>query len=477
MESKELPGEFREMIMALLGAEEGRELLLSLDTSRSPVSVRVNPLKAGEAPLYEWMTPVPWNKNGFYLLERPQFTLNPLLHAGAFYVQEAASMIHGWIVSRLGLSEPVRAVDLCAAPGGKTGAVLEELPEGSVMVANEFVGTRANILHENLAKLGYPDVVVTNSDVAAIGRVGSVFGLMIADVPCSGEGMMRKEEVARTQWTPGLIRQCQTLQREILRNACPALKPGGYLIYSTCTFNRSEDEDNVRWMMEELGLENIPLDVPEVWNISKSLDPDINALRFFPHKTPSEGLFVALMKKPEDAVAEPAAESTRDSRKMKGANRKSGDRREAGKRGTVNVPDLKTLRGWLKGTGYELVTDDRGTVRALTSATAAMVEKLKGAGVRIVSAGVEVATVKGKDFVPSTALALSALFNDAAFPEVSVTLEEALDYLRHEAVRLPDNTPRGFVVLSYGGIPLGFVKNIGNRANNLYPSEWRIRNK
>ncbi len=469
-----VPEEFKEMAKSLFGPEESEALLKTLDGTESPVSIRLNPRKRTVGTVYEGMTPVPWCADGFYLPERPAFTLNPLLHAGVFYVQEAASMIHGWIVSRLGLRQGSKAVDLCAAPGGKTGAVTDMLPEGSIMVANEFVGQRAQILKENMAKQGAPDVIVTNCDVATIGRLGPTFDLMIADVPCSGEGMMRKEEVARTQWSPRFTESCMALQREILEDALPALKPGGWLIYSTCTFNTLENEENVRWLTEQHGLENIALDYPGEWNITPALMPDVSAMRFLPHKTKGEGLFVALLRKPLDAPEEPA---TVFERGLRPDRKKRTGRNERGK-GTTGkniAVDPETARGWVRGEDIKLTASADGSVRAMSGTAYELAEALKRAGARIISAGTEVGVIKGKELAPAAPLALSSVMNPDAFPTVELTVEDALNYLRHETLRLPESVPRGYVVVTFGGLPLGFVKNIGSRANNLYPAEWRIR--
>lgn len=466
-ERYELPKEFADSMAATFGPEEGRRLVEALSTPGSPVSIRVNPRKRVEGELYGGMTGVPWCKDGFYLTERPSFTVNPLLHAGAFYVQEAASMIYSYVVRQIGFDKAVKAVDLCAAPGGKTGATLDSLPEGSLMVANEFVGQRARILEENMAKQGYPEMIVTNSAVEAFGRLGSTFDLMIADVPCSGEGMMRKEEVARTQWSPKLVESCRDLQRSILTDALPALKPGGWLIYSTCTFNTSEDEENVKWLMEEHGLENVPIEVNPDWGVTPSVVAGVSALRFLPHKTKGEGLFVALLRKPEDAeYIAPTVSKPKDKRK--------GKQPEKGKGGVLN---LREAEGWVNSSAYKLTDTGDGIVRAMTEEVAEMTARLKEAGIRILSAGVEVGRQKGKELAPSTQLALSTALGSGAFPEVELDLDDALTYLRHKALRLPADTPKGYVAVTYMGLPLGFVKNIGSRANNMYPQEWRIRNK
>jgi len=180
--------------------------------------------------------PVSWCANGLTLPQRPAFTFTPQFHAGLFYVQEPASMIHESIVKQIvDNDKPVKLLDLCAAPGGKTTAAINALPDGSLVVANEYDAKRSSILKENLEKWGYPDTIVVNSDVAKLCKACGNFDIVIADVPCSGEGMMRKEEMARKQWSRGLIEQCRLLQREILSHADSAVTPGGYLIYSTCT--------------------------------------------------------------------------------------------------------------------------------------------------------------------------------------------------------------------------------------------------
>lgn len=480
MKETELPAGFVGMIKELFGDQEGGKICDALDSEETPVSVRVNPAKTHELrkddgtamtadTLFEGMKPIAWARDGYYLPSRPRFTQNPLLHGGAFYVQEASSMIHSLIVSRLGLEAGCVAVDLCAAPGGKTGAVAASLPEGSVIVANEFVAQRAQVLRENMAKSGLPDVIVTSSDVGHIGRAGSFADLMIADVPCSGEGMMRKEETARTQWSVRLQESCAALQREILDKALPALRPGGWLIYSTCTFNMLEDEDNVRWLMEHHGLENVAIDVEEAWGIRKSLSPDVKALRFIPPYTRGEGLFVALLRQPEDANEyAPGCEPV--SRKEKAGK---GGKRQTGSQPDRQMTDM--VRGWIKSPEMTVADNGHGIINAASPAVRQIEERLRRAGVRILSCGVDVASVKGRDLIPSAPLALSTVIRRDAFPEVELSEEDALTYLRHEALRLPADTPKGYILLTRNNLPLGFVKNIGQRANNLYPAEWRIR--
>lgn len=236
------------------------------------VSVRLNVSKnvsAAEVP--EICAEVPWCRNGFYLDRRPRFTFDPLLHQGGYYVQEASSMFHSHVVSQLckdsGL--PLRVLDSCAAPGGKTTAAIDSLPEGSLTVANEYVPSRAAVLRENLIKWSSPFTVVTRGDTAAFRRLKNSFDMIIADVPCSGEGMMRKDPEAIAQWSEGLVSECAERQWMIISNLWPSLKPGGFLIYSTCTFNRLENEEMVSRIIEELGAESVAVDVDPEWGIDR----------------------------------------------------------------------------------------------------------------------------------------------------------------------------------------------------------------
>lgn len=384
------------------------------------VSIKLNRRKCSDIAEtgYAGTEPVKWCRSGFYLKERPKFTLNPLLHAGVFYVQDASSMVYETIVERLRglglLPERPLVIDLCAAPGGKTGSIINALPDGSIIVANEVMPKRVKILRENLLKWGYPDTIVTNSRTADVAALGEMFDLVAVDAPCSGEGMMRKDAEAVAQWSEGLVAQCSALQKEILADAVAALRPGGVLIFSTCTFNRRENEENVSWLAGQFGLEPVEMDFPTEWGIGKAIDSQYPAYRFMPHLTRGEGLFVAVLRKP----GVPHAQST-------------------AKRVELIKRRLRVLDG---------------------------MERNRNAK-----------PLKGNDAVPNPVEPLMTDFVHGKYPEIELSEEHALRYLRHEALRLDDDTPKGFVVVTYKGHPLGFVKNIGSRANNLYPAEWRIR--
>ncbi len=406
------------------------------------------------------MKPVPWCQSGFFLDERPSFTLNPLLHAGVFYVQDASSMIYEKIVESLVGDSPVMACDLCAAPGGKTTAILNALPDHSVMLANEFTSSRATILKENLCKYGYPDLIVTNADTSRLASLKNRFDIVAVDAPCSGEGMMRKEETARSQWSEGLIRQCAALQREIIANAVDMLAPGGFLIYSTCTFNTIEDEDNVDWIAKEFGLEPLDTSLAGCDGILSQVKGEIPCLRFMPGFTRGEGLFICVFRRPAEIGT--ATRPLKAKKKGKNEGKEKTD------------PKLLTLAKSMVTGDYEIINHD-GHLLALSPTTAALLEAIPK-GVRILSAGVEIGEVKGKDLIPSHQLAMSTVLSDH-FPKVELSLGHALQYLSKETIILPQDTPKGFVTATFQGFPLGFLKNLGNRANNLYPSEYRIRMK
>lgn len=414
------------------------------------VSVRFNSGKGWHAA--SGADVVPWCPAGCYLDRRPSFTFDPLLHQGCYYVQDASSMFLWHVLKQLTDSDvPVRYLDACGAPGGKTTAAIDALPEGSVVVANEYVPARAAVLRENLVKWGYPLCCVTQGDTSRFAADGAVFDIIAADVPCSGEGMMRKDEEAVRQWTPALVRQCASRQREIVDNLWRALVPGGWLIYSTCTFNRTENEAMVEYLTDTYGAESVEIDVDSSWNVAGGIATGAHCYRFIPGRVRGEGLFMAVLRKPAGDESLPS-----------GGKRAKRKERAVPKDGTQLS---KEVRNWLLP-GYScelLVRDDRVVVRPSIAWSDFPY-----------APEVEIATVKGRNVLPSHTLAMSRMLNPQAFNRVEVDYDTALSYLRCEAVTLPPDAPRGPVLLTYGGAALGFAKNLGNRANNLYPKPWRI---
>lgn len=437
MASREPRGDYSRLVEALAAGE-------------SPVSVRLNRAKGADESLFDGAERVDWCDDGLYLATRPQFTLDPALHQGLYYVQDASSMAQKAAVARacnlMDISgRPMRYLDACAAPGGKTTAAIAALPADAFVTANEFDPKRTSILIENLAKWGRP-AVVTRGDASAIKGLDNFFDIVAADVPCSGEGMMRKDPKAVAQWSEGLIESCAARQKAIVDSLWRTLRPGGIMIYSTCTFNLPENEDIVAWLIEEH--DACALEIPELERcaITKA-DPGCNfsAYHFLPGVIRGEGLFIAMLRKPGDS--EPV-------------------RPKAAKFKAVKGFEAPLHGSWL-------CTADGNSVRAIPAAHADLTAAV-AAAMHTVASGIELGEIKGRDFIPAQALAMAADLRRGVYAEAEVDRNTALQYLRREAICLDSQAPRGIVLLTYLNRPLGFVKNLGNRANNLYPAQWRI---
>lgn len=468
--TKPLPHDFIQQMTTLIGATEAQQLFSALQQTEPSTSIRRNPLKTATPAtgLFENQAaiPVPWCAEGAYLSERPSFILDPTLHGGAYYVQEAASMFLEQAVRRI-LSDatPQRVLDLCAAPGGKSTLWRSLLPEGTLLVANEPMRQRADILAENMLKWGHPDVVVTNAYPNEFQGLNSFFDVIGADVPCSGEGMFRKDDVAISEWSAQNVIDCVSRQWQIVCDIWDSLRQGGYMVYSTCTFNRMENEDMVRRICTELGAEVVALPVEADWNVH-TLSPEgkvINAAEsnngmyhFYPHKSKGEGLFLCLLRKTAEAPL----------MKPKKAKPSPADK--------VQIPvEVRRALSWLQSPEAFQVACSNATewaaVRQSLAADVALLQKQ----VRCLTAGIPLAELKGKKLVPLHGLALSTQLATDAFPRCEVALNVALAYLHREAIQV--DAPTGWTLVCYKGLPLGFVNNLGNRANNQYPQAWRIR--
>ena len=423
---KKLPLAFTAYTRDLFGDELYQIFLKGLQAI-PPVSIRLNPFKLSEGTnkINSELSPrpIPWCKEGFWLETRPNFTFDPLLHAGVYYVQEASSMFLSHVLQHW-VKQPVMVLDLCAAPGGKTTCARTSLPAGSFLFSNEPIGKRAQILAENVQKFGHEDVVVTNNYPRDYKKSKLSFDVIIADVPCSGEGMFRKDPQSIEEWSPQNMENCWQLQRSIIADIWDNLKPGGILIYSTCTFNAHEDEENIAWILNEYDAELLSVPTEEAWNITGSLisnplkdGQEFPVYRFIPGKTRGEGIFMAIIRK----------------------------------RGENQALKYKTT-----------VNSDKAVTEAHKR-------------LRILSHGVKEGIQKGKTIIPDHTLALSLSTDKTAYPNVEVDYQTAIAYLRHEAIVLSSEAPRGIVLLTYKEHPIGFAKNLGNRANNLYPQEWRIK--
>jgi len=436
--------------------EEDVALLLRGLEAEPSVSIRLNPrvMPPEAAPLYADGR-VPWCKEGIYLSQRPLFTADPLLHAGAYYVQEASSMFLAHVLRYLlpNCERPLAtALDLCAAPGGKSTLLRSLLPDDCLLVSNEPLRARTQVLAENLAKWGHPHVLVTQAYAQELAPYGP-FDLILADVPCSGEGMIRKEEAAATQWSPAFVAQCAELQRSIIEDIWPALQPGGILIYSTCTFNPEEDEGNVRWISETLEAEVLSVPTEDSWNIRGDLRKElpegaqsIPCYHFIPGLVRGEGFFLAVLRKnseSDDVATKDFSEATTYPpspihalfAEQSHSSENSPTSKTATKKGFKPSPS--------KGKGKK--KERRSQLPPLTT-------------------------------LPTNQLDLSA-DNGKTGEEarVELSLSDAIRYLQHESLILPPDAPTGIIQVCFHGHRLGLMKNLGSRANNLYPKEWRIR--
>ena len=380
---------------------------------RSEASGGAERSEASESPEPFWgkegQEVVPWNRYGVMLQERPKFVMDPLFHAGCYYVQDSSAMVVGHMVREHldrfeDLGRPVRVLDLCAAPGGKTtdlaASLRERFGNGFLLVANEVMRNRASVLCDNVAVWGDPNVVVTSCDPKAFAKLEGFFDIIVTDVPCSGEGMFRKDPKAVEDWSPEAVNLCAARQKRILADVWPSLREGGLLVYSTCTFEDAENDSNVEWISSELGAEAVGYEYSNLPGV-------------FPTRT-----------------------------------------------GGLLVP------GFVKGEGQFVSVLERTSPAGSTKLGPEILRPLRN--------GIETGVMKGKDLVPSADWALSIFPPLDRYPSVELDLETALKFLHRDGIFI-EGQPEGYLIVCFEGHPLGFVKNIGRRWNNLHPQNRRIR--
>lgn len=468
MTEMELPRTFVERVLRDLGTTEGEALCRALD-GEACVSIRVNPVKAeglrGEQParvseVLPMLTAagrVPWCADGFLLAGRPSFTFDSDFHAGAYYVQEAASQFVGCLLQGVPTSG-ARILDLCAAPGGKTTLYASLVGRGGLVVANEIDRRRASVLADNVRKWGTGNVVVTTCEPHAVCDCEAWFDVVAVDAPCSGEGMFRKDPAARGEWSENNVRQCAARQDDILREAWRALRPGGTLIYSTCTFNRDEDEGSLERMLAWAGDEvaaPYPVDVDPAWGIVEGEVGPFRTFRFFPHRTVGEGFFAAVARKAPDA---PGRQRLPKGRRSMVA---PADRASAGElRRWVREPD-RMVFGTVAGTGYAWYGEQAEAVKTLSEA------------LPVICSGVALGQLFKGRLKPDPALAFFDGLERGAVPVAGLDDEQALRYLRRQEVAA-GALAEGVNLVTARGRALGFAKRIGARVNNMYPNSLRI---
>ncbi|MCB0527476.1 MAG: rRNA cytosine-C5-methyltransferase [Saprospiraceae bacterium] len=451
-----LPPAFVSQMQTLLGAPGYADFEAALQAP-APVSIRLkNAIRdfQHELPFEQpHMLEVPWHPLGRYLSERPVFTLDPAFHAGAYYVQEASSMfLHEALRQTTDLSRPLKVLDLCAAPGGKSTLMLDMLHPESLLVSNEVIRARAGTLRENLEKWGNNHIAVTSGDPADFTALDGWFDLVVTDAPCSGEGLFRKDPDAIREWSTAGVVACAERQQRILSHAIEAVAPGGILIYSTCTYNTQENEQNVGQLLDTGDVELLSLNIPETWGIVRAG----GGYQFFPHRVRGEGFFLAAFRK----RTEPAHRHTvaASFRSLQALPKKA----------------LPGLSPWLRQPEHlRFFQTPSAEIVAIHSNLEQQYLQLDK-HLKNKWFGTLIGTFKGQDFIPSHALALSDLCSPA-LPGIELERDLALLFLKKESFMLPEDAPRGWVLARYKGLNLGWMKVLPGRMNNYLPQERRIR--
>lgn len=426
-------------------------------------SIRFNPAKrhhfSDVLPLADLLQePVPWSSKGYYLTTRPSFTTDPLFHAGAYYVQEASSMfLEEALRQTTDLSQPLKVLDCCAAPGGKSTLLQSVLSGDSLLISNEIIKSRVTILAENISKWGADNVIVTNNDPKDFQRLPGYFDVIVVDAPCSGSGLFRKDPAAIDEWSESNVELCSQRQERILNDVLPALKNGGVLIYSTCSYSEEEDEQIADWLIEQQSMTSIPLQLQSDWQIVQTFSKTHRAsgYRFYPDKIMGEGFFIAAFRKSgyDDALSQ---------KKQRISSEKP------------SAKDVDALKPYLQNTANYFFIKQQEDIIAMPSHLQEDLGIVQS-NLYIKKAGVKMGTLIRQELIPDHILAISTLIN-TSLPSVEVGKEDALQFLRRQDIRI-DTTVKGWALLTHQRLPLGWIKVLPNRINNYYPKEWRILNK
>ncbi len=454
----QLPDELIQSLQGVKGFDEDAFKKVH-ESGEQVTSIRLNPSKEIQNTAFRIQNKIPWSTNGFYLEERPSFTADPLFHAGAYYVQEASSMFLEEVLRQTtDLSQPLRVLDLCAAPGGKSTLIQSLISAESLLISNEVIKTRANILSENITKWGAANVFVTSNDPKDFQRLQNYFDVIVVDAPCSGSGLFRKDPDAISEWSEQNVQHCSLRQQRILADILPSLKENGVLIYSTCSYSKKEDEEIAEWLTTESGMESLQLQSDASWNIveTKSSLQGAYGYRFYPDKLKGEGFFISAFKKSQSSI------SSIDSVKSKKRTEK------------LTAGETEVLRPYLTDADDLFFIKQNDEVIAIPVHFAADLPLIQSS-LYIKKAGVRIGSVIRNELIPHHELALSTLIK-ADIPAAEVDKETALNYLRRQDINI-SNYLKGWVLLTYMKLPLGWIKALNNRVNNYYPKEWRILNK
>ncbi|MBS1563293.1 MAG: RNA methyltransferase [Bacteroidetes bacterium] len=451
----QLPTRLLESLATVTGFDE-RSFVQVHESGQQVTSVRINPAKTQDiAALFPSAKKIPWSSYGYYLPERPSFTFDPLFHAGLYYVQEASGMfVEQALKQSLDLSKPLRVLDLCAAPGGKSTLLQSIISADSLLVSNEVIKSRVHLLEENMVKWGAANTVVVNNDPKDFARLENYFDIIVIDAPCSGSGLFRRDPSAIREWSEGSVQLCQQRQQRILADVWPALKQGGLLVYSTCSYSKEEDEDILDWINETFTAESLRLDITAFPGIVESASEASNAwgYRFFPDKIMGEGFFLGVLRK-------------QDGDDWQGIRLKKSGLEKATR------AEEQLIKPWLRSVEDLILFRQKEDVIAMPAAMQADIPVLQSA-LYLKQAGVLLGQPTAKELIPAHPLAMSGL-TGLELVSVPLNKEEAIRYLRRDELR-PDTNYRGWALVDYAGHHLGWVKVLANRVNNYYPREWRI---
>jgi 16S rRNA C967 or C1407 C5-methylase (RsmB/RsmF family)/NOL1/NOP2/fmu family ribosome biogenesis protein len=445
---KELPRELLHNLQTIKGFDE--EPFIEAHRHAAPTSVRLHPVKG--ASLFKDEERVQWCSMGRYLAQRPVFTLDPLFHAGAYYVQEASSMfLEHMVCSLLPDRNNLRVLDLCAAPGGKSTLLASLLDDSSLLISNEVIRSRASILEENVIRWGYTNNWVTGNDPRDFAKLPGYFDFIVVDAPCSGSGLFRKDERALDEWSEANVALCSQRQQRILADVWPALKQNGILIYATCSYSPQEDEEILDWLMESFDIEPLGVTVPETWGMITAVSgKGAKGYRFFPDKVKGEGFFIAAFQKKEATAAlrQPKFKAASDKRIQQQAAHLLNDKQ------------------------YTFFQGEKETYNAIYPLHEADWHLLKEA-VYLRKLGLNIGNPSQKEWLPSHDIALS-IDRSKALAAVALDKDRALRFMKKEEISMPA-LDKAWYLVTFEGAGLGWIKSIGTRFNNYLPKHWRIR--
>ncbi len=449
-----LPEDFIKQMEADLQAE-AKQLFEALE-SESPTSIRYNPFKsiAGKS-YFENTEAIPWTSNSVYLSKRPSFTFDPFFHAGHYYVQEASSMFLEEVFRQhVDTAEALRILDLCAAPGGKSTHIASLINNESILISNEVIASRASILVENMSRWGNANTIVTNNDPEHFSDLENCFDVVVIDAPCSGEGMFRKDKDSISEWNLNNVNICSARQKRILHTASKLLRTNGIIIYSTCTYNTKEDVEPVEELISEGGWESLPINISKYPGIVERRKEDVYGYHFYPHKIKGEGFYISVLKKTE-------TEERNWPKVMK----------------NVNYTDKKTkavVSNYIETEGLDFIQHNQQTLAFPVNLKNEMLGILN-TSLRIKKFGVDIGQIIRDELIPEQTLAFSTI-KLKNINTINLSREEAIMYLQKKEFNVNSNS-KGWHLMNYEGATLGFAKLMGNRMNNTYPKEWRIRSE